>query len=425
MSQHIVQPIPSDSYQQEYCTIVINTPISGPMPLAASNGKSCPPFIEPLFLQTSSPASIIPNSSPISVPPTVPSPVNSAHQHELFKQLQNLPIWGYLTSTTNSDEQSNPVLKVWLPLVELVMMYELHEMLNDLAWHHIFLNAIDLMGNNHDLLSCWWHFDHCINTAIRLEMEAETQQTPPRTSLRGWNFSRSTRNSGWLSSQNVDRYIRRWRNIKIHWFGRHLKCHHPFPYWNFHILNSQDRHHPLLQLPHLTPKNCLQLLPALWNALGIQHHQALLPNQLTLLIFHHFLSHCLQHFKFPPSIITMVDHTTIDITQSQFTLQEAALLTWMEVPDHLLSYCRSPIDDMHSEHHMNKRGAHSGKCRSGLPLEDIYLCQIWNLQTRTGVMLWSLILSGTGTGMILSLWTLFHFSTALCASSITSFCHHA
>ena len=31
------------------------------------------------------------------------------------------------------------------------------------------------MGSNHDLLSCWWHFDHCINTAIRLETEAETQ----------------------------------------------------------------------------------------------------------------------------------------------------------------------------------------------------------------------------------------------------------
>ena len=32
------------------------------------------------------------------------------------------------------------------------------------------------MGNNCNLLSCWWHFDHCINMAIRLEVEAETQQ---------------------------------------------------------------------------------------------------------------------------------------------------------------------------------------------------------------------------------------------------------
>ena len=55
-------------------------------------------------------------------------------------------------------------------------MYELHNMLNDLNWQHIFIDVINLMGSNHDLLSCWWHFDHCINTAIRLKAEAETQQ---------------------------------------------------------------------------------------------------------------------------------------------------------------------------------------------------------------------------------------------------------
>ena len=54
-------------------------------------------------------------------------------------------------------------------------MYELHNMLNDLDQQNIFIDAINLMGNKHDLLSCWWHFDHCINMAIRLEMEAETQ----------------------------------------------------------------------------------------------------------------------------------------------------------------------------------------------------------------------------------------------------------
>ena len=86
--------IPSGSYQQEYHTIVINTPISRPTPITASDGKSCPPFIKPSFLQSSSPVS---NSSPISVPPTVPSPIDSAHQHELFKWLWNLPIQGYPT----------------------------------------------------------------------------------------------------------------------------------------------------------------------------------------------------------------------------------------------------------------------------------------------------------------------------------------
>ena len=48
-------------------------------------------------------------------------------------------------------------------------------MLNDPDWQHVFIDVINLMGSNHDLLSCWWHFDHCINMAIRLEVEAETQ----------------------------------------------------------------------------------------------------------------------------------------------------------------------------------------------------------------------------------------------------------
>ena len=80
------------------------------------------------------------------------------------------------------------------------------------------------------------------------------------------------------------------------------------------------------------------------------------------------------------------------------------------------------INDVHNEHHMNKKDAHFRKCELGLPLEDIHLCQIWNLWTRMGVMLWSLISSGTGT--ILSSQTLFLFSTALCTSSVTSFCYH-
>ena len=78
MSQHIAQPIPSGSYQQEYHTIVINTPISRSMLLIASDGESYPPFIEPSFLQT---------SSPISIRLSVPFPINSVHQHELFKRL--------------------------------------------------------------------------------------------------------------------------------------------------------------------------------------------------------------------------------------------------------------------------------------------------------------------------------------------------
>ena len=156
MSQHIVQPIPSDSYQQEYCTIVINMPISRPVPITTSDGKSHPPFIEPSFIQGSSPASITSKYSWVSNLPPIPSPVNLTHQEELFKWLQDLPPQGYLTLTTNPDEQP----KVRLLKTEPVSMYELHNMLNDLGWQNIFIDAINLMGNKHDLLSCWWHFDH-------------------------------------------------------------------------------------------------------------------------------------------------------------------------------------------------------------------------------------------------------------------------
>ena len=171
MSQHIAQPIPSGSYRQEYHTIVINTPISRPIEITASNGKSCPPFVEPSFAQESSPASTTSKFSQVSNLPPIPSPINLTHQEELFKRLQDLPVQGYPTSTTNSEEWP----KVWLPKTKPVSMYELHNMLNDLDWQGVFINAINLMGSNHDLLSSWWHFNHCINTAIRLEGEAETQ----------------------------------------------------------------------------------------------------------------------------------------------------------------------------------------------------------------------------------------------------------
>ena len=172
MSQHIAQPIPSGSYQQEYRTIIINTPISGPIPITTSNGKSCPPFVKPSFIQGSSPASTTSKFSRVSNLPPIPSPINLTHQEELFKWLQGLFIQGYLTPTTNSKEQ----LKVWLLKTKPISMYELHNMLNNPDWQHVFINAINLMGSNHDLLSCWWHFDYCINIAIRLEAEAETQR---------------------------------------------------------------------------------------------------------------------------------------------------------------------------------------------------------------------------------------------------------
>ena len=171
MSQSANQPIPSSSYQQEYRTIIINTPISGPIPITTSDGESCPPFIKPSFIQGSSPASTTSKFSQVSNLPPIPSPINLTHQEELFKRLQNVPVQGYLTSTMNPDEQP----KVQLPKTEPVSMYKLHNMLNDLDRQHVFIDMINPMGSNYDLLSCWWHFDHCINTAIRLEIEAETQ----------------------------------------------------------------------------------------------------------------------------------------------------------------------------------------------------------------------------------------------------------
>ena len=127
MSQSANQPIPSGSYQQEYHTIIINTPISGPILTTISDGKSCPPCIEPSFIQGSSPASTTSKFSQVSNLLPIPSPTNLTHQEELFKWLQDLPPQGYLTSTTNPDKR----LKVQLPKTEPVSMYELHNMLND------------------------------------------------------------------------------------------------------------------------------------------------------------------------------------------------------------------------------------------------------------------------------------------------------
>ena len=168
----------------------------------------------------------------------------------------------------------------------------------------------------------------------------------------------------------------------------------------------------LLWSPHSTLRNRLP------------QHQVLQSNQhcqLTTL-------HCFQFlhqlpFKFPPLTIIMVNHIIIDIIWSQLMSLEAVPRNQTTVPDLLLYPCTSPIDDEHDEHHMSKRDMHFGKYRLGLPLQDIHLCQIWNLRTRMGVMLWSLISSGTGT--ISSSQTLFLFSIALCASSIIFLCHCA
>ena len=116
------------------------------------------------------------------------------------------------------------------------------------------------------------------------------------------------KNSGQSLLWNMDGYIRRWRNVKTHWFGRHLRCHHLFSYWNFHIPNNQDQHHPLLWSPHSILRNHLWPLLALQNILRTQHHWILPPNWLTLPTSHCFLSCRLWHFKFLPLIISWPRH---------------------------------------------------------------------------------------------------------------------
>ena len=215
-------------------------------------------------------------------------------------------------------------------------------------------------------------------------------RSPPRTSSGGYNSSKSRRNFGQLLSQNEDKYSNKWGTTPILWPENHLKCLNPnlsqFPPWNSYITNNHDQHHPLLQSPCSTLRNHLPQHQVLRN---IQHHQ--------LMTLHHFQFLHLLCFKFPLSTIIMVDHTTIDIVQNWLMSQEAVLRNRMEVPDLLLSPYESPIDNEHNEHHMNRKDAHFRKYGSGLLLWDTHLCWIWNLQTRMGVMLWSLIWSGTGT----------------------------
>ena len=61
----------------------------------------------------------------------------------------------YQMSPTNSKEAQNPVPKVKLPPIELVEMDELHNLTNHLDWQHLFMKAINLIGNNPSLLSTW------------------------------------------------------------------------------------------------------------------------------------------------------------------------------------------------------------------------------------------------------------------------------
>jgi hypothetical protein len=82
---------------------------------------------------------------------------------------------------------------------------------------------------------------------------------------------------------------------------------------------------------------------------------------------HHFQFLHPLHFRFPLSIIIMVDHATIDIVQSQFMSPGVVQMTWTAVPDLLLSHYESPIDDKGGGHHTNKKDTHFGKCGLGLP----------------------------------------------------------
>ena len=151
-------------------TPLSSTLISGPIPVTTSNGKSCPPFIKPSFIQGSSPASTTSKFSWVSNLPPIPSPVNLTHQEELFKWLQDLPVQGYHIDNKSWWTAEGPTPKDQThEHVQTSQHAEQSRSTTRFHWHN------QPYGEWSWPLSCWWHFDHCINTAIRLEAEAETQ----------------------------------------------------------------------------------------------------------------------------------------------------------------------------------------------------------------------------------------------------------
>ena len=413
MSQPANQPIPSGSYWQEYHTIIINTPISGPIPTNISDGESCPPFIEPSFIQGSSPASTTSKFSWVSNPPPIPSPINLIHQEELFKWFQDLPPQGYPTSTMNPDKWP----KVWLLKTEPVSMYELHNMLNDPDQQNIFIDAINLIGNECNLLSCWWHFDHCINMAIRLKTEAETQ---------------------WMTAKNL---FRRLQLLKIDEKLRPIIVMEK----GWILQQMRDDSNPLAQEPSEVSEAKSEPVPPLEF---IYYQQSWLTSPATPITMFNLEESFITAPSTPeqpapptddPPLLPIPPPSTLQVPPFDYHHGQPCHYQHHPEPTYVagssseesdgsprysaLSLQSSPINDEHDEHHMNKRDAHFRKYGLELPSWDIHLHQIWNLWTRMRVMLWSLIL--LGTGMISLSWTLFLFSTALCASFITFLCHCA
>ena len=278
-----------------------------------------------------------------------------------YYSLITAPSWGYLTSTTNSKEQSNPVPKVRLPPIEPISIYELYDMLNDLAQQHVFKNAIELMGNNYDLLSCWWHFDHCVNTAIRLDIEVESQWTTHqeplwevKTSQNWWEILTDYDRRMWtgiLGDEGTPRSIGQ-RTIWNLWVYPSFGIFIPSTI----MINITCCSHHHIQLWRIIC-NCSQYSRTTWEW-----------RRITTTSYSTTLdaSSCLFF------TIIMVSHIIIDITQNQFMLWEAVQMTRIGAPDHLLSHYESLINE-HNAHHMNKKGTHSKKCGSGLPFS------VWRL----------------------------------------------
>ena len=287
MSQSTNQPVPSGSYRQEYHTIVINTPISGPIPTTTSDGESHPPFVKPSFIQGSSPASTTSKFSWVSnfLLSHCPSTSHIKKSYSNDSKIYPLKDIWHQQQTPMNDQRSNS----WRPSLLACMN-------STTCW----MNQIDKMflskqSTLWEVIMTFWAaggiliFDHYINMAIRLETEAETQQITAKNLF------------GRLQLLKIDEklqpiIIAEWGRIlqqtPILWPKSHPKCPNPnqsqFPPWNSYIINNHNQLHPLLWSLHLILRNHSSQPQALWN---IQHHQP-----MTLHCFQFLHPLC---FKFP------------------------------------------------------------------------------------------------------------------------------
>ena len=160
--QYLAQPIPKGSYQQEYWTLVINTPIHGPSPFIAFNKEfitklspCCQPFIENSFIYS---------------PSHIPSPIYPVYQSKLFYHIMTSSPKGYAPSPTHLSEPAIPwfqlPLTTPLDLFKLWMLTEGGRNVDD---------VLNLLENDVLLLQTYYYFNHCMWITFCLKKEAAEQ----------------------------------------------------------------------------------------------------------------------------------------------------------------------------------------------------------------------------------------------------------